>query len=225
MKKFWEIFNKRKDNLYYLLEKTRDLQKYAWFNSEEEHEVVSPHAFSVTLKNPKYNMKELYKFLEDNSVKCKRNFGSMPTQHKAFEFLGHRFGEFPEAEYVGDNGLHFGIHQYLSKDDLDYVSGLLHEYFTRFNNEIISLMIPAYTGRRIFIGHRHQTVDYPLKQQLVDQFWAPDAGGDKYVFLKNQSIDWLVVRLDDNQNYGWLDSQQWLKKVITADDLIIYQVQ
>ena len=135
VKKFWEIFNKRKDNLYYLLEKTRDLQKYAWFNSEEEHEVVSPHAFSVTLKNPKYNMKELYKFLEDNSVKCKRNFGSMPTQHKAFEFLGHRFGEFPEAEYVGDNGLHFGIHQYLSRDDLDYISGLLHEYFTRFNNE------------------------------------------------------------------------------------------
>jgi dTDP-4-amino-4,6-dideoxygalactose transaminase len=57
----------------------------------------------------------------------------MPTQHKAFEFLGHKLGEFPEAEYVGDNGLHFGIHQYLSKEDLNYVSDLLHEYFNEFN--------------------------------------------------------------------------------------------
>ena len=57
----------------------------------------------------------------------------MPTQHKSFEFLGYKLGEFPEAEYVGDNGLHFGIHQYLSKEDLNYVSNLLHEYFNEFN--------------------------------------------------------------------------------------------
>jgi dTDP-4-amino-4,6-dideoxygalactose transaminase len=56
----------------------------------------------------------------------------MPTQHKAFEFLGHRLGEFPEAEYVGNNGLHFGIHQYLTKDDLDFVSDLLYFYFSKF---------------------------------------------------------------------------------------------
>ena len=70
--------------------------------------------------------------LERNSVMCKRNFGSMPTQHKAFAFLGYSIGEFPESEYVGDNGLHFGIHQYLSREDLDYVSDLLHEYFSDF---------------------------------------------------------------------------------------------
>ena len=129
---FWKTFNKRKDNLYYLLEQTKDLQKFAYFNLEDKNEIVCPHAFSVTLKNPKYNLKKLYKFLEDNSIKCKRNFGSMPTQHKAFKFLGHELGEFPEAEYVGDNGLHFGIHQYLSKKDLDYVSDKLHKYFKKF---------------------------------------------------------------------------------------------
>lgn len=130
---FWKTFNIRKDNLYYLLKKTEDLKDFAYFNSEEENEVVCPHAFSITLKNLKYDFSKLYKFLEDNSVKCKRNFGSMPTQHKAFEFLGHKLGEFPEAEYVGDNGLHFGIHQYLSKEDLNYISDLLHQYFDEFN--------------------------------------------------------------------------------------------
>ncbi len=131
IKSFWEVFNKRKKNLNYLLEKTKKLRDFAFFNSEEPYETTSPHAFSITLKNPKYNYKKLYEFLQDNSIECKRNFGSMPTQHKAFEFLGHKLGEFPEAEYVGDNGLHFGIHQYLSKEDLDYVSGVLYEYFQR----------------------------------------------------------------------------------------------
>jgi len=130
---FWKTFNTRKDNLYYLLKKTKDLKNFAYFNSEQVNEVVCPHAFSITLKDSKYDSSKLYKFLEDNSVKCKRNFGSMPTQHKAFEFLEHKLGEFPEAEYVGDNGLHFGIHQYLSKEDLNYVSDLLHEYFGAFN--------------------------------------------------------------------------------------------
>lgn len=129
---FWKTFTKRRENLFYLLNKTKDLEDYVWFNVENENEVVCPHAFSVTLKNPKYNLDELSEFLEDNSVRCKRNFGSMPTQHKSFEFLKYKSGDFPEAEYVGDNGLHFGIHQYLSKEDLNYVSDLLHDYFGKF---------------------------------------------------------------------------------------------
>lgn len=132
MKKFWKIFHKRKENYYYLNEKTKDLTDFAYFVEESPDEIISPHAFSITLKNPKFGHKKLYEFLESNGVQCKRNFGSMPTQHKAFKFLGHKLGEFPEAEYVGDNGLHFGIHQYLSKDDLDYVSNKLHEYFRKF---------------------------------------------------------------------------------------------
>lgn len=129
---FWEIFNKRKENLYYLLEKFKDLEKYAYFNLEEDHEVVCPHAFSITLKDPKYDLKKFHDYLLKNEINCKRNFGCMPTQHKAFEFLGHKLGDFPEAEYVGDNGLHFGIHQYLSKEDLDYISEVVHEYFKDF---------------------------------------------------------------------------------------------
>lgn len=129
IKNFWEIFNKRKNNLDYLTQKTKDLEKFAFFVKEEEGEVVSPHAFSLILKDPKYDYKKLYDFLEEKGIQCKRNFGSMPTQHAAFEYLGHKLGEFPEAEYVGDNGLHFGIHQFLLREDLDYISDKLHEYF------------------------------------------------------------------------------------------------
>jgi dTDP-4-amino-4,6-dideoxygalactose transaminase len=129
--RFWEIFNKRKENLNYLTEKTKDLKEFAYFVEEGKKEVVSPHAFSLILKDPKIDYSRLYSFLESRGIQCKRNFGSMPTQHSAFEYLGHKRGEFPEAEYVGDNGLHFGIHQYLFKEDLDYASEVLHEYFKK----------------------------------------------------------------------------------------------
>ena len=132
LKNFWKTFNKRKNNLNYLLKKTKKLEEFAFFNIEESYETTSPHAFSITLKNPKYNYKKLYEFLENNSIECKRNFGSMPTQHKAFKFLGQKKGEFPEAEYVGNNGLHFGVHQHLSRKDLDHASDVLHKYFHKY---------------------------------------------------------------------------------------------
>jgi dTDP-4-amino-4,6-dideoxygalactose transaminase len=131
IERFWEIFNKRKENLNYLTERTKDLGGLAYFVEEEPYEVVSPHAFSLILKDPKLDYSRLYSFLEAKGIQCKRNFGSMPTQHKAFEYLNHKKGEFPEAEYVGENGLHFGIHQYLFKESLDYASEVLHEYFNK----------------------------------------------------------------------------------------------
>ena len=133
--RFWDTFNKRKKNMYYLLEKTKDLREFAWFNLEEPGEVVSGHAFSVLLKNPKYDFKKFHDYIYGKSIKCKRNFGSVPTQHRAFAYLGHKFGEFPEAEYVGSNGLHFGIHENLTQEDLDYISDVLHSYFSVFKGE------------------------------------------------------------------------------------------
>lgn len=129
---FWDIFNARKDNFYKLSKMTQDLKEFASFVEEGPDEVVSPHAFSLILKDPKLNYKDFYNFLESKGIQCKRNFGSMPTQHNAFKYLGHELGEFPEAEYIGDNGLHFGIHQYLSEDHLNYASEVLHKYFKKF---------------------------------------------------------------------------------------------
>jgi dTDP-4-amino-4,6-dideoxygalactose transaminase len=129
--RFNDTFSKRKQNFYRLRESLSDLENLAYFVEEEEGEVLSPHAFSITLKDPSLDYKKFYEYLESNGVQCKRNFGSMPTQHRAFEYLGHKLGEFPESEYIGNNGLHFGIHQHLSKEDIDYTSDLIHKYFKK----------------------------------------------------------------------------------------------
>jgi dTDP-4-amino-4,6-dideoxygalactose transaminase len=126
---FDKTFNKRKENMYKLLDMTKDLEKYAYFIKEEDHETICPHAFPIVLKNPKYDYKKFYNYLESKGIQTKTLFASLPTQHRAFEFLKYKCGDFPVAEYVGDNGLHFGIHQYLSDDDLVYIRDVLFDYF------------------------------------------------------------------------------------------------
>ena len=96
---------------------------------EEPHEIVSPHAFPVTLRDPRLDSKKLYAYLEDHGVQCKTNFGSLPTQHRAFAWMGHQLGEFPASEYIGENGLHFGVHRYLSDADIDFAAETLRCYF------------------------------------------------------------------------------------------------
>ncbi len=83
----------------------------------------------MVLKDKKYDCARLYKYLESKGIQCKTLFGSLPTQHQAFKFLNYKYGEFPASEYVGENGLHFGIHQYLTDDDLLYISDTLKGYF------------------------------------------------------------------------------------------------
>ena len=62
------------------------------------------------------------------SILTRNLFLSMPTQCEGFSYLGHTLGEFPEAEYVGDSGLHIGVHQNLNQEDIDYVMETLDEF-------------------------------------------------------------------------------------------------
>jgi len=132
IEQFPETFRVRKENLYRLLELTGELADFCYFLKEEEYEKVSPHAFPLVLKDKKYDRDKLYRHLEQKGIQCKNLFGSLPTQHNAFKFLNYDFGQFPVSEYVGETGLHFGIHQYLTGDDLVFISDTLKEYFKNF---------------------------------------------------------------------------------------------
>lgn len=107
-----------------------DLQDEIWLpNLGTGDEFVSPHAFPIVFKkDDPERCSAFYKFLEDNSIQCKTLFGSMPTQHDAFKTLGYKLGDFPEAEFVGNNGVHFGIHQYLTEEDVDYIVNKVKDF-------------------------------------------------------------------------------------------------
>lgn len=126
---FWNTFFRRKNNLYFLMNKLDKYRRIAFMNTEDPWETVCPHGYSITFRDPLINVKEFSNFLEKKEIKVKRNFGCIPTQHKSFEWMGHKLGEFPIAEYVGNHGIHFGIHQYLSQEDLEYIVNSVEEGF------------------------------------------------------------------------------------------------
>ena len=92
-------------------------------------EVVCPHAYPIVMRDPKRPIAELYDYLEKRGIQCKTLFGSLPTQHRAFEFMGIPAGAFPVAERIGSTGLHFGLHQYLKEEDIQFAADSIKSYF------------------------------------------------------------------------------------------------
>jgi dTDP-4-amino-4,6-dideoxygalactose transaminase len=55
----------------------------------------------------------------------------MPTQCRGFAHLGYRLGQFPQAEYLGRQGIHIGVHHDLDLDDMEYVLDTLADFLTQ----------------------------------------------------------------------------------------------
>ncbi len=126
---FQETFAVRRRHRSRLLELLAPLKEHLILYPDGPGEVISPHAFPLALQDPQQDKEEFYQYLEDHGIQAKTLFGSLPTQHEAFSFMGIRPGAFPVAERIGRTGLHFGIHQYLTEDDIAYIAQTIRAYF------------------------------------------------------------------------------------------------
>ena len=126
---FDHTFTTRRRHLSRLWELLAPLEDRLWLYRDGPGEVTCPHAVPLVLRDARASMEPLYQHLEGHGIQCKTLFGSLPTQHRAFAFLGYRPGAFPVAERIGTTGLHFGVHQYLTDDDINYVAERLRSYF------------------------------------------------------------------------------------------------
>jgi len=134
---FKKTFNTRKDNLNRLLDMDWPIRRFCYLLKEEKHELVSPHAFPMVFKDGSIEDRNiLMSHLKLVGIDCKNLFGSLPTQHKAFEFLGYKLMDFPVSEFVGHHGCHVGCHQFLSDEDIDYISDSLFSFFKRLEPKI-----------------------------------------------------------------------------------------
>ncbi len=122
-------FNIRRSYMLRLRKMLSPVEKHLIVYHDAPDEVISPHAFPLVLRDEGQSVDGLYRHLESQGIQCKTLFGSLPTQHSAFNFLGYREGEFPVAERIGRTGLHFGVHQYLSEEDIDYIAESVSSYF------------------------------------------------------------------------------------------------
>lgn len=116
-----EILKVRLENLRYLLKEFKRFAPVLETFSEQDYEVIGPHAFPIILgKGARFTREQYSRFLNDNGIDTRDLFASIPTQYPSFSLFGYKLGDFPEAEYIGNNGIHIGVHQDLKKEHLDY---------------------------------------------------------------------------------------------------------
>jgi dTDP-4-amino-4,6-dideoxygalactose transaminase len=124
-----EILKKRRANLYYLIEAVGQFRPFIYTISKEPYEELGPHALPLVVSpEAPFGREELAAFMEEKGIDTRTLFSSIPTQCRGFAYLGHKTGEFPNAEYTGENGLHIGVHQDLEKQHCDYIIDVLSTF-------------------------------------------------------------------------------------------------
>lgn len=116
-----EIFQTRNHNVKYLNSGLSGLSEIIQLPFYSEH--VSYLAYPVIIKKTNVITRlKLRRALEKEGIETRPLFGCIPTQQPAYRFLKNRYKDkLPNAEFVGANGFYIGCHQYLKKDDLDFI--------------------------------------------------------------------------------------------------------
>lgn len=133
LKNYEHIIKKRRNNLLTFIKRLEDFEKYFYTIHEEKGEKIGPHAFPIILKeNAPFTRNQFVDYLDKNGIDTRDLFSSMPTQCAGFSFLGYEIGDFPSAEYIGNNGLHIGVHQQLGKEHIDYFVETVKSFLSKY---------------------------------------------------------------------------------------------
>ena len=79
-----------------------------------------------------FSRDQMTDYLDRNDIDTRDLFTSIPTQCPGFSFLGHKLGDFPRAEYIGNNGLHIGVHQDLNDQHIDYFIDTVRKFIGQY---------------------------------------------------------------------------------------------
>lgn len=122
-----EIRKRRLENFRYLREGLEDLEEM--FELPEYDDDVSYFAFPLVLRDSCGQERESIRYrLFKMGIETRPMFGCIPSYHGAYSHLRREYeGRLPNAERMGRAGFYFGCHQYLTRDDLDYVIDAFHE--------------------------------------------------------------------------------------------------
>ncbi|MCB9757116.1 MAG: DegT/DnrJ/EryC1/StrS family aminotransferase [Candidatus Omnitrophica bacterium] len=131
IKIYQDILGRRRRNLLHLIEQFKKFEAYFITIKEDTGEKIGPHAYSVILREGlNFTKDELVQYLDQAGVDSRNLFNSIPTQCESYAFLGYQLGDFPQAEYCGDHGFHFGIHQDIDLTQLDYIVQTVEKFLS-----------------------------------------------------------------------------------------------
>ena len=128
-----QIIDKRRHNLLTMIEKLREFDEYIATIHEQDGERIGPHALPMIVnEGAPFSRNQFTDYLDKNGIDTRDLFASMPTQCPGFSFLGCKPGDFPNAEYIGDNGLHIGVHQDLTDEHIEYFIDTVRKFLQRY---------------------------------------------------------------------------------------------
>ena len=120
-----EIIAKRQDNVKYLNEGLKDSNELQLPILDH---AVSYLAYPVILKDWDINRDDFCNRLSKSGVENRPFFSCVPTQQPAYEYMKDKWeGKLPNSEWLGKRGWHCGIHQYLTREDLDFMIKAIRE--------------------------------------------------------------------------------------------------
>jgi len=126
------IFKKRQENVKYLSERLRKFEDLFYLPLYDEN--VSYLAYPIIIKEVSgIKRKWLRQRLEEEGIENRPLFGCIPTQQPVFSCLREIYEDkLPVADYIGKNAFYIGCHQYLEKEDLDYIIFVFEEVLSDF---------------------------------------------------------------------------------------------
>ena len=128
---YHDILEKRRENLYYMMDKLKMFSPYIVTIEKEDHEEIGPHALPMIIQEgADFTRNELVGHFEKNNIDTRDLFTSIPTQCRGFKNSGHELGDFPNAEYIGEKGIHIGVHQDIGRNECDYIINTMEEFLT-----------------------------------------------------------------------------------------------
>jgi dTDP-4-amino-4,6-dideoxygalactose transaminase len=124
-----QILNQRRENYYYYDKEFDRFQDYFITIKEGPDDEIGPHAYPIIVReNAPFTRDDFAFYLQMNGIDSRTLFGSIPTQSSGYKWMGHKLGEFPVAEFVGNNGLHIGVHQGIFKEHREYVIKIIEKF-------------------------------------------------------------------------------------------------
>ena len=122
------INQQRREIVRYLNE---GLKKYSGIIELPEYsEDISYLGYPLVLK--KGNRNKLRIELEKKGIETRNLFSCIPLQQESYADLKPLYeGKLPNAEYIGNNAFYIGCHQYLTREDMDYVIKCFEEIFSK----------------------------------------------------------------------------------------------
>lgn len=94
---------------------------------EDNGEYIVPHSYPLMANSNKERQKLLIDLPQKYGIESRQLFCSIPTQSKAYAFLGEKPGSYPVAEDIGNRGLYVPCHQNLSAEEIKHIGKTISE--------------------------------------------------------------------------------------------------